>query len=205
MTTGVLAIAFVVGCGGTTNVHADAKAMLSISPPTSTLTIVNDAPLMEAFTATLTYPDGTSRDATAETRFTIDSTFGAFDHQNLTMTVAGKTQVIGTWVDKTATAEVIARLKDIRIDPSLPANVGDWFNTPEDPSHAPVVVYPAPDVAMPRNVGDFEIHWTDASANDVYEVSLHTDFTDVYAYVPGTKVSPPPFPGAAYTAFLASE
>ncbi len=205
MTRGLLALAFVVGCGGTTNVHDDAKATLSIGPPTSTLTIVNDAPVMEAFTATLTYPDGTSRDATAETHFTIDSTFGAFDHQNLTMTVAGKTAVIGTWVDKVAMAEVIARLKDIRIDPSLPANVGDWFSTPEDPSHAPVVVYPAPDVAMPRNVGDFEIHWTDASANDVYEVSLHTDFTDVYAYVPGTKVTPPPFPGAAYTSFLASE
>ena len=184
----------------------DADATLSIGPPTSELMIVNGAPAMEDFTATLTYPDGSTKDITDQVTFTIDSGFGHFTAQTLAMTSAGKATVLGAWSTKSATAQVIGRVKDIRVDPSLPANTPDLFaNGTEDPATAPTVVYPAVGVVMPRNLGDFEVHWTDATAHDIYEVSLTTEFADVRAYVGGGNGDAAAGPNPGWMAFLASE
>jgi TolB protein len=58
---------------------------------------------------------------------------------------------------------------------------------------------------MPRNLGDFEIHWTDSHANDVFEISLRTDLADVRVYVSGGNGLPAQGPMASWRAFLASE
>jgi hypothetical protein len=184
----------------------DTQATLSIGPPTSELLILNSTPATEDFTATLTYPDGTSRDVTSEVTFTVDSGLGAFTANTLAMHAAGKATVLGAWSDKGATAQVIARLKDIRVDPSLPANTPDIFtNGTEDPTTAPTVVYPPAGVVMPRNLGDFEVHWTDATAHDIYEISLTTEFADVRAYVPGANGDAAAGPNPGWMQFLAAE
>src|SRR5512143_3008379 len=72
----------------------DADATLSIGPPTSELTIVNGAPATEDFTATLTYMDGSTKDVTDQVTFSIDSGFGAFTAQTLSMHTAGKVTVL---------------------------------------------------------------------------------------------------------------
>jgi hypothetical protein len=193
-------------CGpGHTSGSDDDRAVLTISPPTSELLILNGVPATEDFTATATYPDGTVTDVTADTHFTIDDTFGNFDHATLAIHAAGKTTAYGTWASHTVGAEVIARLQTIRVTPGVPANAPDLFGGPEDPSHAPTIVYPPDNVVMPRNLGDFEIHWTDASANDVWEVSLHTDFAEVKVYVPGGNGMPAAGPDPSWMAFLAAE
>jgi len=195
-----------VGCGpGHKPGSDDPNAVLTIGPPTSELEIVNGMPATEAFTATLTYPDGVADDVTADVKFAVDTSYGDFAASLLSMHSAGKVTVFGTWQDKVASAEVIARAKGIRVDPGLPANTPDLFGGPEDPSHAPAIVYPPLDVVMPRNLGDFEIHWTDASANDVFEVSLHTDYADIRVYVPGGNGLPAAGPDPSWTAFLAAE
>jgi len=184
----------------------DAQATLSITPVTSELTIVNGTPATEDFSATLTYPDGTSRDVTSESQFLIDSSYGTFTGPTLSIGTAGKVPVLGQWNDKVAQAQVIARVKDIRVDPSLPPNTPDIFtNGTEDPTTAPAIVYPPPGVVMPRNLGDFEVHWTDANAHDVFEVSLHTEFADVRAYVPGGNGDAAAGPDPSWMAFLAAE
>ncbi len=201
---GALCALFVFGgCGPSTGDgdHDDATATLTVDPPTSELLILDGVPATADFTATLTYPDGDSRDVTNEVRFSVDSAYGAFNGKTLSMTSAGKTQVLALWQDKVGTAMVIARLKTVRVDPSLPSGAAGWFSMPEDPTRAPSVVYPAENVAMPRNLGDFEVHWTDAR-NDVFEVSLKTEFADVRAIVPGT---PGMMPQGKWTAFLAAE
>lgn len=197
---GLLCVA-ALGCSARHGGPDDSAATLSIDPPTSELMIVNGAAASESFTATLTYPDGTTKDVTADTAFSVNPTYGGFSGPTLTMQTAGKTQVSGTWTGKVGTAQVIARLKDIRVDPAVPPNAPDWFSGPEDPTRAPTVVYPAVGVVMPRNLGDFEVHWTDSHGNDVYEVSLQSEFSDVRAYVPGGNVSAT----ATWMAFLASE
>ena len=198
-----LACILAVGCGPSTDdVHDDSTATLSIDPPTSELLIVDNVPATASFTATLTYPDGESRDVTNEVRFSVDTGYGMFTANTLSMKAAGKTSVFASFSDKLASAQVIARIKNVRVDPTLPSGAKGWFESlPDDPSRAPTIVYPATDVIMPRNLGDFEVHWTDAQ-NDVFEVSLKTEFADVRAIVPGGNGV---IANSAWMAFLASE
>lgn len=183
----VLSLA-VVACGPSSDEDGldESQATLTIDPPQRELLIENGVPAKAAFTATLTFPNGESRDVTDQVRFSIDTGYGMFAGPELTLTAAGKTNVYATLTtDKLATAEVIGRLKNVRVDTSVPAQAVDWFkNLPEDPTLAPTVAYPPTDVVMPRNLGNFEVHWTDAT-NDVFEVSLKTEFADVRVIVPG--------------------
>jgi hypothetical protein len=160
------------------------NATLLIEPALSEHVILNGVAAHQQFTAILKFPDGHSRDVTDETSFLIDSAFGMFTENDLALGTAGKTAVYGTWIEKTSMAEVIGRLKSVRVDPALPVNTPDLFNAPEDVALAPTVIYPAENVVMPRNLGDFETHWTSASL-DIFEVTLATEFTDVRVYVPG--------------------
>lgn len=191
------------GCGSSgDDGHDDSKAVLSVDPPTSELLIENGVHPTEDFTATLTYPNGDTRDVTGEVQFSVDSGYAMFTNNTLTAHSAGKTQVFASWDDKLAEAQVIIRVKEIRVDPSLPPNAGDWFtNNPEDPARAPTVVYPPVDVVMPRNIGDFEVHWTDA-VNNVFEISLKTEFADVRVIAPGGNGA---IATGSWFAFLAQE
>jgi len=163
-------------------------ATLTIDPPTSDLTVLNTVPVTEDFTGTLTYPDGTTKDVTADVVFAVGSGYGDFMARTLTARGAGKLDVVGVYIDKQATAEVIVHATGVRVDPTLPPNTPDLL-----------------DVVMPRNLGDFEIHWTDANANDIFEISLHTDLSDERVYVPGNNGVATLGPTPSWSAFLATE
>ncbi len=183
----------------------DSKATLTIEPAAAELLILNGVAAHQDYTATLTFPDGHTKDVTDTTVFLVDSGFGTFVDNDLAIGVPGKTQVYGTYVDRTSSAQVIARLKDVRVDPSLPPNTPDLFTGPDDSALAPTVVYPPAGVIVPRNLGDFETHWTDSHGNDVFEISLHTEFSDVRVYVPGGNGNPAAGPKASWAAFAAKE
>ncbi|HUS27193.1 MAG TPA: hypothetical protein VMZ53_01755 [Kofleriaceae bacterium] len=195
-----LVLAF-VGCGPSGGDHDDKDAVLTVDPPTAELLILDGTPATADFTAVLTYPDGETKDVTDQAHFAVDNGYGMMSGHTGTFATAGKTQVFASLSDKTAASQVIIRLKDIRIDPSLPPDAANWFTSPEDPSRAPTVVYPPANVVMPRNLGDFEVHWTD-TANNVFEVSLKTEFTDVRAIVPGGNGA---IASGSWLAFLANE
>jgi len=202
-----VALALVLGaCGsGTSGPPDDSLATLVIEPATAELLIQGGTPARQLYTATLAFPDGTTRDVTDETAFIVDSGFGSFTLNDLAMGNPGKTAVYGTFVDKTSSAQVIARLKPGRGDPSLPATTPDWFTGPETATDAPTMVYPPADVVIPRNLGDFETHWTSAGALDVFEVSLKTEFTDVRVYVRGGNGVAGSGPNPSWAAFAATE
>jgi hypothetical protein len=200
----ISAVFALAACGpsGGDDPHDDATALLTIDPPTTELLIENGVAAKAQFTATLTYPDGESRDVTDEVRFSIDTGYGVFNGRELTMSAAGKTNVFASRGDKLASADVIARLKNLRVDASANPNAKTWFDTlPENAALAPSVVYPPNDVVMPRNLGEFEVHWTD-STNDVFEVSLKTEFADVRVIVPGGNGT---INRSSWMEFLASE
>jgi WD40-like Beta Propeller Repeat len=184
----------------------DSTATLTINPPTSDLTVMNATPVTEDFTATLTYIDGTTKDVTTDTSFGVTTGYGDFTAQTLTARGAGKMDITGVYVDKQATAEVIVHANGVRVDPTLPSNTPDQFtNGTEVAARAPTIVYPALDVVMPRNLGNFEVHWTDANANDVFEVSLHTDLSDMRVYVPGGNGVATLGPEPSWALFLPAE
>ena len=183
----------------------ESKAVLTIDPPTAELLVENGVEARQDYSATLTFPDGRTRDVTDETVFLIDSGFGTFTENTVKVGAAGKTQVYGTYVDKTSSADLIVRLRNVRVDPGLPPNTPDLFQGIEDAALAPAVVYPPADVMMPRNVGDFETHWTDAHGHDVFEISLHTEFADIRVYVRGGNGVAAAGPMPSYAAFTAAE
>src|SRR3569832_116284 len=132
----------------------DSMATLSIDPPMSDLTITNAVPATEDFTATLTYPDGTTKDVTADSTFTINSGAGDFNmSRTLTVKGAGKFTVTGVYSDKQNSAVVIVN----------------------------------------------------ANGNDIFEISLHTDLSDVRVYVPGGNGDAAAGPEPSWSAFLAAE
>jgi WD40 repeat protein len=192
-------------CGGHNNGDDTTGATLELTPPAVELLILNGAAATQDYKAIVHYADGDTRDVTSETVFGIDGTFGTFSGATATVTTAGKTSVFGTYKDVTGMAEIIARVKSTRVDPSLPPNTPDVFNGPADPARAPTVVYPPADVVMPRNLGDFEAHWIDGNGNDVFELSLVTEFADVRVYVRGGNGVPAAGPMPSFTAFTAAE
>jgi len=202
-----LAICCVVACGGSgDDDHSNEfDATLVVEPATAEVTIATGAPAMQTYTSKLVWPDGFEKDVTAETLFSVDEVFGAFQANTATVSTAGKMSVRALRSDKAGMAQLIARLKSQRVDPSLPPNTPDIFNMPEDPARAPNVVYPPLDVVMPRNLGDFETHWTDPHGNDVFEVSLKTEFADVRIYVPGGNGIASAGMMPSWTAFQAKE
>ncbi len=165
---------------------------LVVSPPTSTLVLQDGAPATEPFTATLMTADGSAVDVTAQTLFGVDEELGSFVGSTLTMSSAGLGTVTALYMDDESntligSAQVIADLTGVRVDPSLGSGTPDLFGSGamEDPTRIPTVVYPPQGVIVPRNLGDFEVHWTDASSNNVWEVSLQGMYVDLKVYVPG--------------------
>jgi len=192
------------GGGGGSDNPDPLTATLSIAPAASTLVIFNSVPAHATYTATLSWSDGTTRDVTADTQFGIDGTFGAFAANELTIRAAARTQVMGLYHDKTATADVTASVEIVRIDPSLPPTVTSLFDGPPDPSPGLEILYPAPTV-MPRNLDDFEVHWSDGNSNNAFEVSLTTDLHRVRVYVPGGNGLTTMGPMASWASFLPAE
>jgi hypothetical protein len=185
------ALAVCAACG----VHrmpgdGDGSDTLSVSPPTSSLQVLNGSAATQTYTATLVHADGTSEDVTADTTFGINE-LGLFTGDVLSVTEGGKAQVTGLYGGDgsamlTGNAEVLVNLQSTRIDPSLPPTTPGLFNGSADPTRTPVIVYPPVGAIMPRNVGDFEVHWTDASNNNIWEISLHTTYSEVDVYLPAS-------------------
>jgi hypothetical protein len=167
------------------------------------LTLVDGAPTSQLFTATLTYGDGSTRDVTSETAFEIDS-LGTFAANQLDVVTAGRAEALAHWNDRMAAADVVVRLVEVRVDPSLPPNTPDLFQGVESSAFAPTVLYPPDQVAMPRNLGDFEVHWTGGGL-DAFEVSLETDYSAVRVYVRGGNGQPSAGTNASWAELEASE
>jgi hypothetical protein len=193
-----------VACGGVAD-GDESEATLQIDPAAVELLIANGTPATQSYTATLVFPDGRTRDVTDETVFLVDSGFGSVVGSTVSIRTAGKTQVYGQRDDKIGTAQILARVESTRVDPSLPPNTPDLFGGAEDPARGPTVVYPPADVIVPRNLGDFEAHWIDPHGNDIFELSLRTEFANVRVYVPGGNGLGAAGPMPTFSAFLADE
>src|SRR6187402_249880 len=85
------ALAVLAACSSRADEDSTEGATLQIDPPTSEHLILNGAPAQQAFTATLLLRNGKQRDVTAETVFSIDSTIGTFNGNELVLGGAGKT------------------------------------------------------------------------------------------------------------------
>ncbi|MBA3396550.1 MAG: PD40 domain-containing protein [Deltaproteobacteria bacterium] len=201
-------LAALVACGSTggSDDFDEENATLVIEPATSEHVItLGQASPQQPFTATLHAPGGATKDVTAETTFYAPASIGTFADSTLTILAPGKTTVSALWMDKPGSAQVLARVKSQRVEPPLTDTAPDLFNGTEDAARAPSIVYPAEGVTMPRNLGDFEAHWTDAHGNDVFEVSLKSELADIRVYVAGNNGVAGAGPTPSWSAFTAQE
>jgi Tol biopolymer transport system component len=167
--------------------------------------IGNGVAATQAYTAVLVYPGGGTKDVTDETLFSIDASFGSFAASTVTVHSSGKHLIQGLYKAKAGTAMLIARLRSRRVEPPLDPNTPDLFEGTEDAARAPNLVYPAADTTMPRNLGDFEAHWTDPHGNHIFELSLATEFSDVRVYTNGGNGIAAAGPMPTWAAFTATE
>jgi hypothetical protein len=202
---GALALCVAAACGPSAGDVDLEGATLQIDPPVSDHMVLNGVAARQAFTATIVGRDGRKRDVTSETMFTIDPGIGSFIGNELSLGAAGKTLAYAVWEDKTGTAQVISRVKTTRVEPPLDPSVPDLFGRPEDAARAPAIAYPPEGTVVPRNLGDFETHWTDPHGNDVFEVSLRTEFADVRVYVAGNNGVAAAGPRPSWQSFAAAE
>jgi hypothetical protein len=188
------------------------NARLVLEPAASEHVILNGVEPTQAFTATLVDDSGHKKDVTEDISFYVESSFGEFAGPTLTIHAPGKSTVSAIYMDKQGSAQVLARVETVRVaddpnDPNddVPPNAADLFNAAtEDPAAAPTVVYPADGVTMPRNIGDFETHWTDAR-NNVFEVSLKSEFSSIKVYVSGNNGVPGAGPRPSWFGFTPTE
>ncbi|MEZ4402656.1 MAG: hypothetical protein R3B06_21725 [Kofleriaceae bacterium] len=197
----VLCVWGVAACGSTADdVPVDPTGSLVVTPATAQLEIQNGVPGTQAFTvAFVDDATGATTDVTSQVTWQVaDIRVGSFGGATFTAAGGGKTAVRATLATATGDAQVEVTIKGRRVDADVPANAPDLFDAAtEDAATAPTIVYPADQVIVPANIGDFETHWTDGHGHDLFEVRLEGDHVDLRAYVRGGAT--------AWTAFTAAE
>ena len=167
---------------------------LTITPAMATINVVDGAPTTQSYTVMATNSDGTTSDVTATAVLTVDSNFASVTGATLTSTgtAVGVTTVTASVGTQSSTAQLTVTAHNHRVDTGAVANAADLFGPTAtlDPSstRAPTIAYPAPDVIMPINIGEFEVDWKTTSLDDTFEVEVASTYAtlDVFeAATPG--------------------
>ena len=162
---------------------------LEVTPGDARLDIINRAPASLTFTVELVDDDGDRDDVTDRAMFYVDSQYGSFVGPTFTAYGGGSgvATVTATVDGVSGDAPVTIYVRESRVDASAPANAADYFTGTENPGMAPAIAYPAPDVIVPANIGEFEVHWNPGGAN-VYEMALTSAYSDVRVYYGNTNM-----------------
>jgi len=199
-----LALAFVVlaGCGGDDKgglPDAPGSAQLIVEPADLTITVVDGQAVMQPYTATLVALDGSRRDITDEASFSIDSGYGTFSAATLSVTGngSGPTRVYAVADGVTGDTGLTVHVRRTVVDPSAPPDAPTLFeDATEDPAIAPLIAYPADNILVPPNLGQFDVHWRNPTGtnNNLFRVQLTNEYVDIRLYTTGLDPqNPQPF------------
>ncbi|MEO8842788.1 MAG: hypothetical protein ABI591_06485 [Kofleriaceae bacterium] len=192
-------------CSGDGGRHIgdSAVARIVVMPADSTVTVTDGVPVLQPYTAHEIAADGTDTDVTAQTAFNLDIQYGTFSAATARISGqgAGPTRVVAQFNGIQGDTGLTVYVKSSVIGPGAPPNAGDLFgNAIEDPSLAPVLVYPSDHILVPPNLGQFDVHWNNnaASSDDLFEVKMSNEYVDVRLYTTGLDQ---PNPTAFWTVF----
>lgn len=162
---------------------------LAITPTSTEVDLDYGTGSEVSFEATATLADGSTEDVTTGTSFAVtEAGVGLFDGAVLELNGkgAGLAHVTARYKGATATAEVTVKISDVVIDPSAPADAPGWFDSATDQAAlAPAVVYPQDGTLVPRNLGDFETHWTGPTGEDLFQITLAGEYATLVIYTAG--------------------
>ncbi len=206
-----VAVSCLVACGSSTHHLPDGDGGVSgahivVAPDNAMLTVTDNVPATQAYTATLVDADGNSSDVTAQVTWTLaDAAYGSVSGPTLTATGggAGPSQITAQLATASGAATFTVYVHGHRVEGTLPTDgslPGLFGSATEDPSRAPALVYPNDNILVPPNLGQFDVHWTDATGNDVWEVKMANAYIDLRIYTQGLDAS-----AAIYTLFNPAE
>jgi len=172
-------------CGPADDSDDEASAVLVVTPESIAIDVINGVAVEQPYTAVLHYENGTEVDVTDSTSFIVaEAAVGYFDGTTLVANGAGRGTIVATHGDAQAMATVEVFARDVRVgdgvDPSVP---GLFDAATDDPARAATIVYPSDGTIVPPNLGDFDLHWRDASGSDVFELSMSSYYAEVRVYV----------------------
>jgi hypothetical protein len=174
-------------------VDIDVKGVksLRIVPEDAVLAIVNDKPVEQAYQALGKFADGSERDVTAATEFNVnDPWVGLFKGNVFTSASVrgGKTTLTAQIGPVGASTSVTVVYRRVFFGQDIPTDTDQKFDkASSDSGRAPSLVYPPDGVLIPPNLLEMEFQWTAGLGNDLFEVALQNDGTDVRFY---TKCNP---------------
>ena len=166
---------------------------IEITPPDVTVTITNNVAVTQPYTATLVDGNGNRSDVTSTVVFTLaNPAFGNWTGPTLAITGngAGPTRVVATEGNVQSDTGLTVYVNGSRNDGTVPNNAAGLFTAAtETPGHAPALAYPADGVLVPPNLGEFDVHWTDAASNNLFEISLQNTYVNLDIYSSATGAS----------------
>jgi hypothetical protein len=180
-------------CGD--NFHPDVEPRaIRIEPADAMVSVVNGAAVAKTYTATLIDANGGERDVTEEATFSLgNARYGSIQGATVTVTGqgAGPTRVIASHGEITGDTGLIVFVKDTIVDPDVdPAAPQRFDGATEDASLVPEVAYPPEGSLLPPNLGQFDVHWRQPTAN-VFEIKLSNTYIDIKRYTNGDDPSQP--------------
>ena len=201
---GALAVATIgaLGCGS--NGRGDdgiSGPHIVIAPPDVDVTVTNNVPVAQAYTATLIDDNGDSHDVTSMVSFSVaNPSYGNWSGPTLSVTGggAGVTQVIATNGTLMGSAKLTVHVIGSRDDGTVPAGAGGMFDgATETGTDGPTIAYPENNVIAPPNLGQFDVHWRPGAGQDLFEISLQNQYVNLKIHKAAT--------GPAYSFYLPAE
>jgi len=184
------------GCGGSDDKDGQPEdRTLRVEPADVSLTVVDGVVATQPFTAIME-KGGKDVDVTDQVAWNVDDgRAGYFDGSilNASGNKAGVTKVTATLIGDTeedtreGEASVTIRVVSARSGEGVPEGAGGLFGGAVESTEGvkPKIAYPDEGTMFPPNLGVFEIHWTDGGPQDLFEISVATDFVDIRYYTLG--------------------
>jgi hypothetical protein len=178
-----------LACGGS-------EPRLVIEPADLTVTIIDDVAVTQPYKVRLQSANGGSIDVTGEATFSmVNPAYGTFAGATLSVTGqgAGPTRVLATARGVNGDTGLTVHVKKTIVDPAAPPDAAGLFDRAvDDPSRAPVIVYPPDRILVPPNLGQFDVHWNNGpSFADLFEVAMENTYVDIRIYTRGLDPSAP--------------
>ena len=177
------------GDGGTPAAH------IRVAPDGASVTVVDNVPVTQGYTATLLNDDGTETDVTSTVTWSLaDPADGTFSGPTLSVggQGAGPTRVQATLPDAFGDAGLTIFVKGTRVEGGAPVDSAGLFDgATENPARAPTIAYPSDGILVPPNLGQFDVHWTDATTNNVWQLEMSNAYIDIRIFTTGLDPAHP--------------
>src|SRR5262245_42429899 len=195
----VLLLVGAVACGSddkANHLPVAPSARLILEPADLTVTILNDAVITQAYRARIVDDHNLDIDVTSETPFSLHAPgYGTFAGATLSITGqgAGPTRVEASARGATGDAGLVVYVKKTVVDPGTPSAPTLFAAATDDPALAPKIVYPLDGILVPPNLGQFDVHWRNntANTNNLFEVVMANQYVDVRLYTTGAANGTP--------------